>query len=251
NPSSFSAIIDLNTSGFAQSLFQGTTYNNDNFSQAKALTGAKAKALGYCRSASREAGEPAETGERSLWWKWKAPFDGKAIISTAGSDVGTKNRLTIGTGSRPSDLEYLSLGWDAPDSLVLDAGKGETYYIALGETNYFGLDNSSYILSIDHTKDAGNSPGKGKKAKFTTLPIDILNHREVKGVFTTKGITDYKIKFDTRRFAVGSVKVSQKKWSFVIHKTSRSVSPANGKFKVIGYRNGKAVAKVTKTFRVW
>jgi hypothetical protein len=75
----------------------------------------------------------------------------------------------------------------------------------------------------------------------------------VKGLFSAKGMTDFALKYDTTRFIVDSGFVSGnfEKWNFAIHKKSFSDSPMSGKFTVIGLKNGKAVAKVTKTFRVW
>lgn len=253
SPGSFTALFDLDTNGFTQALFKGTSYQNDSFSQAKAVSGTKIKVLGYPTSASREAGEPIETGYNTLWWKWTAPSDGKTIFSTAGSDVGTKNRLTVGTGSSLADFDFYSENGDSEISFVINAKKGKTYYIALGETYYFGLDNWSYILTIDHTKDSGNDPGKGFNAKFKTLPIDVLNHSQIKGVFDATGLTSWDIKFDSSRFEIDEYAITPngKKWVFSVHKKSFAAAPMNGKFTVIGYRGTKVAAKVVKTFHVW
>jgi len=67
SPTAFTALLDLDTNGFTQALFKGTSYQNDNFSQAKAVSGTKIKVLGYPTSATREAGEPIETGSNTLW----------------------------------------------------------------------------------------------------------------------------------------------------------------------------------------
>lgn len=253
SPTAFTALLDLDTNGFTQALFKGTSYQNDNFSQAKSVSGTKIKVLGYPTSATREAGEPIETGSNTLWWKWTAPSDGKTIFSTAGSDVGSKNRMAVGTGSSMADFDFYYETGDSEISFVINAKKGKTYYIALGEQYYFGLDNWSYILSIDHTKDSGNDPGKGFNAKFKTLPIDVLNHSQIKGEFDAAGLTDWDIKYDTSRFQIDqySITPNGKKWVFKVHKKSFAAAPMNGKFTVIGYRGTKVAAKVVKTFHVW
>jgi hypothetical protein len=249
----FSSYVDLDSENFDQSLFKSTSYSNDNFSNAQLVTGKNVKVLGYPTAATREAGEPGETGSNTIWWKWVAPNSGKTIFSTAGSGVGTKNALTIATGSRVSDLTYTKINWDYEAEYAIDAKEGTTYYIALGEFYYFGLENLSYILSIDHTPDSGKTSGTGFKAKFLTLPRDLLDESLIKGEFTVKGITRHTVKIDDSRFYLLNSKISAsgQKWQFNLGKKTFSVSPWTAKVVVTGYAGNKVVAKVTKEFRLW
>ncbi|RYD84893.1 MAG: hypothetical protein EOP84_04215 [Verrucomicrobiaceae bacterium] len=254
-PASFNAYVDLDSSNFEQSLFKGTTYSNDNFSQAQLVSGKRVKVLGYPTAASREAGEPVETGENTIWWKWVAPTTGKTIFSTAGSHVDNKNVMTVGTGTRASNFVFKRVNWDSAGEIAINTKKGVTYYIALGETYYFGLDNLSYVLSIDHTSDGGKSSGKGVKARFLTVANDLLDESLIKGEFTTADITNYAVFIDEKKFQAYDPKISvvgkKVKWQFRLVKKTYSVSPWKSKVTVVGYKNSKVVAKVTKVFRLW
>ncbi len=61
----------------------------DNFSDAAVLTGASATATESSQTATVEAGEPKyssnNTSYRSLWWKWRAPSNGRAVVDLTGS----------------------------------------------------------------------------------------------------------------------------------------------------------------------
>lgn len=249
----FSAYVDLDSSGFEQALFKSTSYSNDNFSQAQPVSGNRVKVLGYPAAATREAGEPQETGSGTIWWKWVAPSSGKTIFSSAGSEVGYKgNIMTIATGSRVSDLSYTSQIGDYDIERAVDTKQGTTYYIALGR---YSLGNVSYILSIDHTVDGGKTSGTGFKARFLTLPRDLLDESLIKGEFAASDITRYSLKFDESKFYIENFKIVKSgkkfKWQFNLGKKTFSVSPWTAKVVMTGYAKKKVAGKVTKSFRLW
>jgi hypothetical protein len=76
---------------------------NDDFVHAIELTGSFA--TGSNAHATKEPGEPnhaARPGGRSIWWRWRAPTSGHAVVSTAGSGFDTL--LGVYTGSSVSAL---------------------------------------------------------------------------------------------------------------------------------------------------
>src|SRR3712207_3659125 len=66
---------------------------NDAFAAAELLTGTSATATSVSNAqATKETGEPnhaGTTGGGSVWYRWVAPSDGVAIVSTAGSSFDT------------------------------------------------------------------------------------------------------------------------------------------------------------------
>lgn len=248
----FTAFVDLDSAGYEQSYFQKTTWLNDNFSQAATLTGVKAKAIGYPMAATREAGEPEDTGYHTLWWKWVAPSTGTTIFSTTGSDADDfyQHLLTVAAGNQVSDLSYVSKRGLVVE-IALKTVKGQTYYIAAGGGRTYSEDDA-FLVSVNHTIEAATSTGSGTGGRFSTLRRDVLDYTTISGVFTISGLTGMKIVVPAGFYVrSGSFHPTAKKWSFILDKTSSSVSPTSCKVDIYCYKAGKQVGKFTKTFRVW
>lgn len=87
--------------------------------------------------ATKEAGEPFHAGNaggKSIWWSWKAPSSGLAIISTGGSDFDTL--LAVYTGSSISNLNCVVSSDDfeanySVSQVFFNAVAGTTYQIAV------------------------------------------------------------------------------------------------------------------------
>jgi len=65
---------------------------NDDFANRSVLAGASVLANGSTVDATKQLDEPAHAGEpggKSIWWSWTAPFAGRAVITTLGSDFDT------------------------------------------------------------------------------------------------------------------------------------------------------------------
>ena len=102
---------------------------NDDFTNATLIDAFPASVNGSNAHASAELGEPAHAGSpalASLWWRWTAPTDGKVIIDACGSEIGTRLGVYVGTS-----LATLNEVVSGDCHVVLDAGAGETYRIAV------------------------------------------------------------------------------------------------------------------------
>ena len=116
---------------------------NDDFADAVELTGRSGSAMGWNRDASTETGEPVDTENRSLWWKWKPPAGvKKAVFHTYGSDFDTV--LGVYEGPAVDALsgvynDQADVGWseNADASWVeIDVAPGvEYYYICVGSSD--------------------------------------------------------------------------------------------------------------------
>ena len=115
NTSEFSACLPVGTTPppptptpsptFSPPPAPGPTPNNDFFSNAHVINGADGRVQGSNLSAGKEAGEPNHAnnrGEKSIWYRWQAPFSGPATFSTYGSSFDTV--LGVYTGSTVSGL---------------------------------------------------------------------------------------------------------------------------------------------------
>lgn len=92
---------------------------NNLFANRIVITGTNTVVTGSSVGATRETGEPyhaGSTGGASVWWSWRAPTNGTATISTAGSSFDTL--LGVYTGSSVSALTTIASNDDDPDSNV-------------------------------------------------------------------------------------------------------------------------------------
>ena len=115
--------------------------SNDNFANAEALEGTSASKNGTNLSATRESSDPSWNGawnvERSVWYKWTAPFSGSATLDTCTSNFDTllgvhTSRFFGLVDDSNNDCPKNSDGTDNFGSkLTFNAQNGQTYYIVV------------------------------------------------------------------------------------------------------------------------
>lgn len=117
---------------------------NDNFAAAEELTGRATSVEGLNKDATKEVDEPDHAGEpggASIWYRWTAPADGRALVSTCGSDFDTV--LAVYTGETVDALTEKAANNNAcgyASQTSFDASEGETYRIAVdGVDAEFGV----------------------------------------------------------------------------------------------------------------
>src|SRR5688572_21206811 len=130
---------------------------NDAFAAAELLTGDSATTTGTNVEATKETGEPNHAGTRgggSVWFRWVAPSNGVAVISTAGSTFDTV--LAAYTGLTVDGLVYVASNdqWNGNTSRIRFATTaGRTYFFAVdGWSNYRG----TIALSLAHGAKPAN-----------------------------------------------------------------------------------------------
>jgi hypothetical protein len=121
--------------------------SNDAFAAAEELTGRSIVVSGVNKDATKEDNEPAHDGKSggvSVWYRWTAPADGHATLSTCGSGFDTL--LAVYTGVSVDALAPVVANDDAcglQSSVSFDASKDVTYRIAVdglqGATGAFTL----------------------------------------------------------------------------------------------------------------
>ena len=108
-------------------LFEGSHRTNDLFSEALTISGRSGQTTGSNAGAGEESGEPGQ-GNRSVWWKWRAPESGTATIDTIGSSFDTT--LGVYTGSRVDDLNLIAENDDGAglqSRVVVEVTRGTEY----------------------------------------------------------------------------------------------------------------------------
>jgi manganese oxidase len=112
---------------------------NNNFATAQAISGNEGRITGYNWMSNKEAGEPAHAGNpggRSVWYRFRAPGNGKVSFDTLGSTVDTV--MAVYTGTAVGALTAVASNDDADPAasvwtsrVTFEAGAGTTYYIAV------------------------------------------------------------------------------------------------------------------------
>lgn len=110
------------------------TNGNDNFASRVTLPGNTVSAIGYNIAATREALEPVDTAERTLWWSWTSANSGLVILDFVGSSFLPGMNLSVWTGSNLSSLSGVGLTGGST-FVTFSANAGVTYHIAVGSTN--------------------------------------------------------------------------------------------------------------------
>jgi hypothetical protein len=113
--------------------------DNDAFVAAAVISGSFGSIPGTNIGATIEAGEPADTQFRTVWYRWTAPASGPVIFA---ADAVDTRSVTFYAGTSLANLVEL-------DSLTGDnfiAVAGTTYYIAVGTYGQAG-DNPGYVES--------------------------------------------------------------------------------------------------------
>jgi subtilisin family serine protease len=109
---------------------------NDNFAAAVTLSGQAGTAYVDTIDAGKESNEPnhaGNSGGKSAWWNWTAPYSGPLNLNTAGSDFNTL--LAVYTGGSVGALSLVAENDDTSpyttSSLNFTAQAGTTYHIAV------------------------------------------------------------------------------------------------------------------------
>ena len=124
---------------------KGASGSNDNFANARAISGASGTVSGSNVGATLETGEPiAKTfvyAQNSVWWAWTAPFSGSVTFSTAGTGFDTV--MGVYTGSSLSSLTTVAenddSGGNRTSACTFAAKEGTVYRIAVSGYNANGV----------------------------------------------------------------------------------------------------------------
>ncbi|HVU16646.1 MAG TPA: FG-GAP-like repeat-containing protein [Candidatus Didemnitutus sp.] len=134
---------------------------NDSFANAATISAGSVSVTtvtGFNVNATKESGEPnhaGDTGGKSVWWKWTAPFNGGVFVDTKGSAFDTL--LGVYTGSAVNSLTTIASNDDIDPSIVqvsstsFVAQKGTTYYFAVdgfNDTSGPGPDSGGVMLNV-------------------------------------------------------------------------------------------------------
>ena len=130
---------------FAFTLTQVAPPANDDFADAAALEGTSDSGSSDNTAATREPGEPSHYGfgDRSIWWEWTAPDNGRATIDVVGSFDWV---AAVYTGSSIGSLTPLrSVDWGP---LTFPAEAGTTYRIVVDSYSDYDSSYSSGAVSV-------------------------------------------------------------------------------------------------------
>jgi hypothetical protein len=119
---------------------------NDDFAARLAVTGVSNVVRGSVLGATKQMGEAhhgAQTGGRSVWWKWIAPSNGPTEIQTVGSNFDTL--LAVYSGSELASLRRVAQN----DDLVRDVPASRVVFDAVAGTEY--------AIAVDGMKTNGTS----------------------------------------------------------------------------------------------
>jgi hypothetical protein len=139
---------------------------NDAFAAAQELSGRVAGADGLNKDATKEVGEPNHAGDpggASIWFRWTAPADGRAVVSTCESTFDTL--LAVYTGDSVIALAAVASNDDGcglQSELSFVASEGVTYRIAVdGDNATTGVVSLALRLAPpnDDFEDAETIPG--------------------------------------------------------------------------------------------
>ena len=134
--------------------------SNDNFDNAQEISGSSSSVNGTNVSATRESSDPwsgTPNAERSVWYKWTAPFSGSATLDTCNATFdsllsvstsrffGLVNSANNGCPNKPDGSP--SFG----DKLSFIAQNGQTYYI--GVDGCCGAPAGTFTLALNHVDD--------------------------------------------------------------------------------------------------
>lgn len=112
---------------------------NDNFASPLVLAGVYATARGNNVCATKEPSEPnhaGDTGGRSVWYRWTAPFNGNVTINTVGSDSDTL--LAVYTGSALGSLTTIAQNDDIVNQTIKQS-----------QVTFNAVSNTTYRIAVD------------------------------------------------------------------------------------------------------
>ena len=123
----------------------GTAGTNNLFANATLLTGTRGEVTGNNLGFTGETGEPSHGGvraNRSAWWRWTAPGDGKVRFETLGSAFDTL--LAVYTGDTIGALKLVA---ENDDIISGDLWQSRLEFVAVKGT--------VYRIAVDGFYDAG------------------------------------------------------------------------------------------------
>ncbi len=158
---------------------------NDAFASANAVSfsGGTFQATGFNTNATKEAGEPAHaanTGGRSVWWRWTAPMTAPVLVTTQGSLFDTT--LGIYTGAGVNSLTTIASNDDVQNGVIqysrltFEATAGTTYHIAV---DGFDADAAFITLNLEAnppvitTQPANRGATTGENVTFSAVATAI------------------------------------------------------------------------------
>ena len=163
---------------------------NDNFVDAKTLTGLPASTTGTSVDATRENGEPDHGdfgGGSSVWYKWTAPGSAWVTVDLSGSGFDTY--LAVYSGSSLNSLSPVAEDDDGGDGLTSKlsflAESGETYQIAVD--GYEG-DTGSVVVRIS---SAGSISGTVSDSSTEPLEDICVTAFDASGDEAASALSDF------------------------------------------------------------
>lgn len=133
------------------------TMANDSFAQRITLTGNIVSALCYPHSATKEAGEPAVTEGRTMWWQYRPTTNGRLSV-TSTNGVQDYPQITVFMGTSINNLRVVQEdGGYGGASLSFPVTSGVDYIICYGtsSTSPYGigvlnlsLNTQAYVSSL-------------------------------------------------------------------------------------------------------
>ncbi|MFZ9681825.1 MAG: matrixin family metalloprotease [Cephaloticoccus sp.] len=152
----------------------GVSPVNDNFANATliALNSGTAQVAGATIGGTAQAGEPSHDGEtpaHSVWWRWVAPSNVTANLTTLGSNfdtvVGVYTGGAVGALTRITSNDDEESGVIRTSKLSFEAVAGTTYYFAVdGWNSYYG----QVVLALSLGASSGGGSGL---PTITTQPL--------------------------------------------------------------------------------
>ncbi len=139
---------------------------NDDFADARAISGSSGTTSDNTMAATKEPGEPSHAGNpggHSVWYRWTPPGAGSYRFDTAGSDFDTL--LGIYTGTTLSNLTLVAQSDDVSDTnrtsmVTILANSGTTYSIAVDGHSLEGGEatNGTYGVVSLHWASVPSAP---------------------------------------------------------------------------------------------
>ena len=124
---------------------------NDMFTNAAPLSGNVVLLRATNSTATAEAGEPRyhnQVAARSVWWRWKAPADGTAVLNA--TNANTRYRVVVFTGDVLTNLTLVSSNAPVtpPRPAIFDVAAGQEYKIVVDNTSQFP--SPFFFLTLNH-----------------------------------------------------------------------------------------------------
>jgi len=150
---------------------------NDNFDNAQVISGASASVNGTNVSATRESSDPwsgTQNAERSVWYRWTAPFSGSATVDTCTTNYDTL--LSVSTSRSFGLINDNGCSSGFGSKLTFDAQKDQTLYI--GVDGCCGLPAGTFTLALDLVDDVApqtsilSGPEDGSALSSTSLTFE-------------------------------------------------------------------------------